>query len=114
MPRVKPATVVEAAVDEATKKVAGAVGADSIPDAGATSEAEGSSDAGSAGVKEVKEEEEEKEDKQLKRALRKKGMIMTTPIQREAILVRDFLRPFFYFTAPIFFISLLFHACELG
>jgi hypothetical protein len=113
MPRVKPATVVEAAVDEATKKVAGAVGADSIPDAGATGEAEGSSDAGSAGVEEVKEEEEEKKDEQLKRALRKKGMIMTTPI-REAILVRDFLRPFFYFTAPIFFISLLFHACELG
>jgi hypothetical protein len=54
------------------------------------------------------EEEEEKEvsfdelglDEQLKRALRKKGMIMTTPIQREAIpliLVRNFLRPFFLF-----------------
>jgi hypothetical protein len=70
--------------------------------------AEGSPDAGAAGAEEVKEEEEEKEvsfdelglDEQLKRALRKKGMIMTTPIQREAIpliLVRNFLRPFFLF-----------------
>jgi ATP-dependent RNA helicase DDX56/DBP9 len=112
MPRVKPTTVVEAAADEATKKVVGAAGADSIPDAGATNEAEGSPDAGAASVEEVKEEEEEEEeekevsfdelvlDEQLKRALRKKGMIMTTPIQREAILlilVRGFLRPFFLF-----------------
>jgi hypothetical protein len=40
MPRVKPATVVEAVVDEATKKVAGVAGADSIPDARATCGAE--------------------------------------------------------------------------
>lgn len=108
MPRHKPATVVEEA-DEATKEVAGAGEEDSIPDSGATDRAEGSPDAGAAGGEEVKEEEEEEEkemrfdelglDEQLKRALRKKGMIVATPIQREAIpliLVRDFWYPFFF------------------
>jgi hypothetical protein len=94
MLHVKPLTVVEEA-DEATKKVVGAVEADSIPDARAADSEE---------AKEEKEEEKEVAfdelglDEQLKRALRKKGMIMATPIQRETvplILVRNFWRPFF-------------------
>jgi hypothetical protein len=40
MPHIKPATVVEATTDEATKKVAGAAGVDSVPDAGAIGGAE--------------------------------------------------------------------------